>query len=61
MAQGWLRASHRELDPERSEPSGPATPTTNPQPLHARGAVYEVEVEIWPTSVIVPAGLPARR
>jgi uncharacterized protein len=55
LAQGWLRASHRELDPERSEPWRPYHTHSNPQPL-AAGEVYEVDVEIWPTSVIVPPG-----
>ena len=28
IAQGWLRASHRKLDPKLSSPTGPITPTT---------------------------------
>ena len=55
LAQGWLRASHRELDPERSLPWRPFHTHVNPQPL-SPGEVYEVEVEIWPTSVIIPPG-----
>ncbi len=55
LAQGWLRASHRELDADRSEPWRPFHAHANPQ-LLTPGEVYEVEVEIWPTSVIVPPG-----
>ena len=50
---GWLRLSHRELDSEASQP-------WHPVHLHERklavapGEVYEVEVEIWPTSVVLP-------
>ncbi|MSO42517.1 MAG: CocE/NonD family hydrolase [Solirubrobacterales bacterium] len=55
LAQGWLRASHRELDPERSLPWRPFHTHSSLQPL-APGEVYELEVELWPTSVIVPPG-----
>jgi predicted acyl esterase len=55
IGQGWLRASHRELDPERSLPYRPYHPHTNPQPL-VPGEVTELEIEIWPTCVVVPAG-----
>jgi len=55
VAQGWLRASHRQLDTDRSLPYRPYHTHTHEQPLEA-GTVYEVEVEIWPTSVVIPAG-----
>lgn len=54
-SQGWLRVSHRELDPERSEPYRPFHPHTSNEPM-VPGKVYEVEVEIWPTSIALPAG-----
>jgi predicted acyl esterase len=54
-AQGWLRASHRELDSARSTPYRPYHPHTSRQPLEP-GKVYEVDVEIWPTSLILPPG-----
>lgn len=54
-AQGWLRTSHRELDPERSTPYRPYHPHTSRQPLEP-GTTYEVEVEIWPTSLVLPPG-----
>lgn len=55
VAQGWLRASHRKLDPERSEPYRPYHTHDERQPL-LPGEVYELDIEIWPTSVVVPAG-----
>jgi predicted acyl esterase len=55
VAQGWLRASHRKLDPELSEPYRPYHSHDERQPL-TPGEVYELDVEIWPTSIVLPAG-----
>jgi predicted acyl esterase len=55
IGQGWLRASHRELDPALSQPWRPYHTHTNPQPL-TPGEIYRLDVEIWPTSIIVPTG-----
>ncbi len=55
IAQGWLRASHRKLDAEKSEPWHPVHAHTEVESL-APGAVYRVEVEIWPTSIVLPPG-----
>ena len=55
VAQGWLRASHRKLDPERSTPYRPYHTHDELQPL-VPGEVYEVDVEIWPTSIVIPPG-----
>jgi predicted acyl esterase len=55
VAQGWLRASHRKLDPALSEPYRPYHSHDEKQPL-TPGDVYELDVEIWPTSIVVPAG-----
>jgi predicted acyl esterase len=55
IAQGWLRASHRKLDPERSTPYRPYHTHDELQPLSPH-EVYEVDVEIWPTSIVVPPG-----
>ncbi|MGW5519964.1 CocE/NonD family hydrolase [Nocardia africana] len=52
---GWLRASHRELDPERSLPYQPYHPHTRALPL-TPGEAVDLDVEIWPTSIVVPAG-----
>jgi predicted acyl esterase len=55
VAQGWLRASHRKLDPSLSEPYRPYHAHDEKQPL-TPGEVYELDVEIWPTSIVLPAG-----
>jgi predicted acyl esterase len=55
IGQGWLRASHRKLDPERSEPWRPWHTHDEPWPL-TPGEIVELDVEIWPTSIVVPAG-----
>ncbi len=55
IANGWLRASHRRLDPERSRPYRPYHPHDRVEPL-TPGEIYECEVEILPTSIVVPAG-----
>ncbi|MDQ7842203.1 MAG: CocE/NonD family hydrolase [Armatimonadota bacterium] len=55
IAQGWLRASHRKLDRTLSTPYRPYHTHDELQPL-VPGAVYDVDVEIWPTSIVVPPG-----
>jgi predicted acyl esterase len=55
VTQGWLRASQRLLDGSRSLPFRPFLAHTQAQPLEP-GRVYPVDVEIWPTSIIVPEG-----
>jgi uncharacterized protein len=55
VGQGWLRASHRKLDPARSTPWQPFHPHDEIQPL-APGRRYALEIEILPTSIVVPAG-----
>ncbi len=55
VGQGWLRASHRRLDPAVSLPYRPYHTHDAPQPLTA-GEVVQVEIEIWPTSIVVPPG-----
>ena len=55
IAHGWLRASHRALDPELSEPYRPYHPHDR-RALLTPGEVYELDVEIWPTCIIIPAG-----
>lgn len=55
VAKGWLRVSHRELDPELSLPY---------RPYHAHkrrlwltpGEKVEVQVEVWPTSMVFRKG-----
>jgi predicted acyl esterase len=55
IAQGWLRASHRKLDRKRSLPYRPYQTHDTSQPLRA-GEVVELDIEIWPTSIVVPPG-----
>jgi len=55
IAQGWLRASHRKLDKKLSTPYRPYHTHDEKQPLKP-GQVVELDIEIWPTSVVVPAG-----
>ncbi len=55
IANGWLRCSHRKLDPKQSEPYRPWHTHDEIQPL-TPGEVYEVDVEVWPTCVAVPKG-----
>jgi predicted acyl esterase len=55
VGQGWLRASHRKIDPARSLPYRPYHSHDEAQPLQA-GEIAELDIEIWPTSLVVPAG-----
>ncbi len=55
LAHGWLRASTRKLDAARSLPYRPYHSLDEIQPL-TPGEVYELDVEIWPTCIIAPAG-----
>ncbi len=55
VAQGWLRASHRRLDSDLSLPYRPYHTHDRVEPL-TPGEIYELDVEIWPTSIVVPAG-----
>ncbi len=52
---GWLRASHRKLDPQKSLPYRPLHTHDEVQPL-TPGVPVDLDVEIWPTSIVVPAG-----
>ena len=55
VAKGWLRASHRELEPFRGRPE---------RPFHTHRAILRIEpgqptelsVEIWPSSTYFEAG-----
>lgn len=55
VALGWLRASHRELDPERSRPEQPFHRHTREQRL-SPGERVPLEIEIWPSSTRFLAG-----
>jgi predicted acyl esterase len=55
LGKGWLRASHRRLDPEVSTEYRPYHSHDRVEPLDP-GKVYELDVEIWPLSVMLPPG-----
>ena len=52
---GWLRASHRKLDPEKTLPYRPFHTHDELQPL-TPGDPVDLDVEIWPTCLVIPAG-----
>lgn len=52
---GWLRASHRKLDAAKSLPYRPFHAHDEAWPLEP-GEPVELDVEIWPTCIVVPAG-----
>jgi len=55
VAKGWLRASHRELDPELTLPYRPYH--RHQRRLYLKtGEIVEVQVEIWPTSMVFRKG-----
>jgi predicted acyl esterase len=55
VSQGWLRVTQRKIDPARSTEYQPVHPHDEAQPL-TPGEVYEVDVEVWPASLYLPAG-----
>jgi len=55
VAQGWLRASHRKLDPKKSLPYRPWHTHDELQKLKP-GEAADLDIEIWPTCIVVPAG-----
>ena len=55
VAQGWLRASHRKLDAKLSTPYRPYHTHDERNPLR-RGEIVALDIELWPTCVVVPAG-----
>lgn len=55
VTRGWLRASHRKIDPERSRPYRPYHAHDEIQKIEA-DTVVALDVEIWPTSIVCPPG-----
>jgi predicted acyl esterase len=55
VALGWLRVSHRELDPVRSTPQQPVHTHAREQLLQP-GERVAVDIEIWPSSTRFRAG-----
>ena len=52
---GWLRASHRQLDEALSTPYRPYHTHAKREPL-VPGEVVALDIEIWPTCIVVPKG-----
>ncbi|MDB5914876.1 MAG: peptidase [Ramlibacter sp.] len=55
VAQGWLRASQRALDPELTREWRPYHTHGRRQELEP-GVPVQLDIELWPTSIVVPAG-----
>ncbi len=55
VALGWLRASHRALDADRSTAWQPVHPHAQEDPL-PRGQPVPLDIEIWPSSTLFRAG-----
>jgi hypothetical protein len=55
VGQGWLRASHRKLDPKKSKPYRPYHSHDELQPL-TPGKPADLDIEIWPTCIVIPKG-----
>lgn len=55
ITEGALRASHRELDPDRSTPARPYHTHTDPTPIEP-DTFITYDLEIWPTAHELEAG-----
>jgi predicted acyl esterase len=55
ISEGYLRASHRELDAARSTPGSPYHTHTDPAPI-VPGRFYDYDIGIWPTGYRLAAG-----
>jgi len=55
LTRGWLRGTHREIDPERSKPWEPFHPHTSSEAL-TPGKIYEFNIPIVPTGNLFKAG-----
>src|SRR5262249_8458734 len=49
ITKGWLRASHRALDPDKSTDMEPYHSHTDPQPIEP-GKIYRFDISIEPTA-----------
>ena len=53
VAKGWLRVSHRKLDKKLTTQFRPYHTHDEKQPLEP-GKVYDLDIEVIPTSIVVP-------
>jgi uncharacterized protein len=56
LTRGWLRGSQRRIDPEKSKPWQPYHPHDRREPL-TPGQIYEFDIGIVPTGVLLKAGM----
>lgn len=55
LTRGWLRGTHREIDPARSKPWAPFHPHSKSEPI-VPGTIYEFNIPIIPTANLFKAG-----
>jgi len=55
LTRGWLRGTHRKVDPEKSKPWAPFLPHTESEPL-TPGKIYEFNIPVVPTGNLFRAG-----
>jgi uncharacterized protein len=55
LTRGWLKASHRAVDPERSKPWEPFHPHDRPEPL-VSNEIYEFKIGVVPTANLFKPG-----
>jgi hypothetical protein len=55
LCKGWLRASHRKIDPARSTPAKPYHPHLEAEPMKP-GTTCEFPIEIWPVCNLFKRG-----
>jgi predicted acyl esterase len=55
LTRGWLKGTHREVDPKRSKPWEPFHPHMKSEPL-TPGKIYEFNIPIVPTGNLFKAG-----
>ena len=55
VSKGWLKASHREKDLQRSTDMRPFYTHANPQPL-TPGEIYQFDIEVLPVSYVFKKG-----
>jgi predicted acyl esterase len=55
LTRGWLKGTHREVDPSRSKPWQPFHPHKKSEPL-IPGKIYEFNIPIVPTGNLFKAG-----
>lgn len=55
LTWGWLKASHRKMDTEKSVPHRPVHTHETPEPIEP-GKIYQYEIEVMPTSNLFRKG-----